>query len=115
MKDKSQNSSGIAHNALASGTLVKGNIVAEEDFRIDGKVEGQIECAGKLVIGPQAEITGNMHCQNADIIGRVNGNIIVRDLLSLKSSSVFTGEIIAPRLEVEQGAILNGTFKMQPS
>jgi cytoskeletal protein CcmA (bactofilin family) len=113
MKEKAQISSGIAHNALSSGTLVKGNIVAEEDFRIDGKVEGQIECAGKLVVGPQAEITGDIHCQNADIIGKVNGNIVVRETLSIKASGVFTGEIIATRLEVESGAVLNGTCKMQ--
>ena len=38
MKNKETVSSGIAHNALATGTYVKGNIKAEEDFRIDGKL-----------------------------------------------------------------------------
>ena len=113
MKEKAQNPMGVAHNMLAAGTLVKGNIIAEEDFRIDGKAEGQIECAGKLVIGPQAEVIGNIHCQNIDLVGKVNGNIVVRDLLSIKASGVFTGEIIATRLEIEAGSVINGNVKMQ--
>ena len=113
MKEKPQNSSSIAHNLLAAGTLVKGNIIAEEDFRVDGKVEGQIECAGKLVIGLQAEVIGDIHCQNIDLLGKVNGNIVARDLLSIKSSGAFSGEIIASRLEIEAGSVMNGQVKMQ--
>jgi cytoskeletal protein CcmA (bactofilin family) len=113
MKLKDSNSSGIAHNALAPGTLVKGNIQAEEDLRIDGKVEGLIECAGKVVIGPQAEIVGDIHCTNADLIGAVKGNLVVRDTLSMNSSGIFTGDVIAGSLEIEPGAIFNGTCKMQ--
>ncbi|MDR2843250.1 MAG: polymer-forming cytoskeletal protein [Candidatus Symbiothrix sp.] len=114
MKNKIVISSGIAHNALASSTIVKGNINAEEDFRIDGKVEGQIECAGKLVIGPQAVITGDINCQNMDVLGMINGNLIVRELLSIKASGNICGEVMAVKLEVEQGATLNGNCKMQP-
>ncbi|GHT42324.1 hypothetical protein FACS189437_10190 [Bacteroidia bacterium] len=113
MKNKDVVSSGIAHNALAPGTLIKGNINAEEDLRIDGKVEGLIECAGKVVVGPQAEITGDIHCTNADIIGRVAGNLVIRETLSMKASGMFTGDLIAGSLEIEPGAVFNGTCKMQ--
>ncbi|GHT06822.1 hypothetical protein FACS189440_08750 [Bacteroidia bacterium] len=113
MKNKDVVSSGIAHNALAPGTLITGNINAEEDLRIDGKVEGLIECAGKVVIGPQAEITGDIHCTNADIIGKVTGNVVIKETLSMKASGVFTGDLIAGNLEIEPGAVFNGTCKMQ--
>ena len=106
-------SSGIAHNALASGTLVKGSIHAEEDLRIDGKVEGLVECSGKVVIGPQGEIQGDIHCANLDVIGRVNGNMVIKEILSVKSSGNFTGDLVTGRLEIEPGAIFNGTCKMQ--
>ena len=53
MKQKEDTSSaGGLHNTLAAGTVVKGNIVAESDFRLDGKIEGDIHCHGKIVIGP---------------------------------------------------------------
>ncbi|MDR0543681.1 MAG: polymer-forming cytoskeletal protein [Dysgonamonadaceae bacterium] len=113
MKNKEVVSSGIAHNALATGTLIKGNIHAEEDLRIDGKVEGLIECAGKVVIGPQAEIRGDIHCANADIIGRVYGNLVIKEILSIKASGVFTGDLTAGGLEIAPGAVFNGTCKMQ--
>ena len=106
-------SSGIAHNALAPGTLIKGSIHAEEDLRIDGKVEGLIECAGKVVVGPQGEIQGDIHCANVDIIGRVAGNLVIKEIISLKASGAFTGDLITGSLEIEAGAVFNGTCKMQ--
>ena len=112
MKNKDNSSSGIAHNALAVGTYVKGDIRAEEDFRIDGKVDGSIECAGKVIIGPQAEITGNIQCQNTDLMGTVTGNIMIYEVASLKSSVRFTGEIIAKCVEIEPGAFFDGTCRM---
>ena len=113
MKTKEVISSGIAYNALAPGTLVKGSIHAEEDLRIDGKVEGRIECAGKVVIGPQGEIQGDIHCANVDIIGRVTGNLVIKEVLSIKTTGAFTGDLITSSLEIEAGAVFNGTCKMQ--
>jgi cytoskeletal protein CcmA (bactofilin family) len=110
--NKENVSSGIAHNALAVGTYVKGNIRAEEDFRIDGKLEGNIECTGKIVIGPQSEITGDIQCQNIDLMGTVTGNVIIQETASLKSSVRFTGEITAKYIVIETGAVFNGTCKM---
>ncbi|MDR1738171.1 MAG: polymer-forming cytoskeletal protein [Candidatus Symbiothrix sp.] len=106
------NATGMAHNALATGTLVKGNITAEEDFRIDGKIEGSVDCSGKLVIGPQAEITGDIHCYNLDVFGKIKGNLVVRETLNIKSSGNIVGELIVGQLSVESGAFLNGFCKM---
>lgn len=110
--NKEKESVGIAHNALAVGTYVKGNITAQEDLRIDGKMDGNIECSGKIVVGPQAEITGDLQCQNTDLMGTVTGNIVIYETASLKSSARFTGEIVAKYIEIEAGAIFNGTCKM---
>jgi len=112
MRNKENSSFGIAHNAMALGTFIKGDIRAEEDFRIDGKLEGNIECAGKVIIGPQAEVFGNIQCQNTDLMGTVTGNIVINEVASLKSSVRFTGEIIAKYIEIETGASFNGTCKM---
>jgi cytoskeletal protein CcmA (bactofilin family) len=112
MGNRENVSSGIAHNAFAAGTYVKGNIKAEEDFRIDGKLEGNIECAGKVIVGPQAEIVGNIQCQNTDLLGTIDGNIIINEVASLKASVRFTGEITAKFIEIESGASFNGVCKM---
>ena len=60
IKQKDENSAGGLHNALAAGTTIKGNIITETDFRLDGKVEGDISCNGKIVIGPKGSVTGNI-------------------------------------------------------
>jgi len=112
MRNKDNSSSGIAHNAMAAGTYIKGDIKAEDDFRIDGKLDGNIECAGKVIVGPQAEVTGNIQCYNTDLMGSVTGNIMIYEVASLKSSVRFNGEIVAKYIEIEPGASFNGACKM---
>ena len=113
MKIKDSMSSGVSHNTLAQGTFIKGDIKAEEDVRIDGKIEGLIDCAGKVVIGPHAVITGDVRCANMDLIGTIVGTIAVQETFSMRNTGVFTGELTAGSLEIEPGAIFNGTCKMQ--
>lgn len=112
MKFKDSITTGTSHNTLAQGTSIKGNIKAEEDLRIDGKIEGDIECVGKVVIGPQGEITGNIECANIDLLGSVNGKLVIKDTFTIRASGSFSGEVIAGNLEIEPGATFNGTCRM---
>ncbi len=107
---------GMAHNVLAFGSKVKGNITADSDFRIDGEVEGDLNCTGKVVIGPQGALKGNLTCQNAEIMGRVEGKMVVSELLSLKESARVYGEMKTKTLLIEPKAIFTGTCDMgQPA
>ena len=62
-------------NIINNGTLIKGDITASGDFRLDGTLEGNIQLDGKLVVGDTGVVNGNILCQNANIIGSVNGNL----------------------------------------
>ena len=104
---------GIAHNAISTGTCIKGDIIAEEDLRIDGKVEGNIECSGKIIIGSNAEITGSIYCNNIDLMGNVNGDIEAKETVTLKSQVNFSGKITTKYLDIESGAIFNGSCTMK--
>jgi cytoskeletal protein CcmA (bactofilin family) len=112
-KSKEAYAQGIAHNALSQGTVIKGNVYADGDFRIDGRIEGNIECASKIVIGPTGEVAGTVACENLEIMGTVNGNIRIRDNVSLKRSSNYTGEMLTKTLDIEPGAIFNGSCRME--
>lgn len=112
MAKESTNNTGVAHNALAFGSILKGNIVCDSDFRVDGKVEGKIECSGRVVIGPKGSLVGDVICANADIMGSLNGNIVVADTLSLKSNSKVTGDIKTKILIIEPSAIFSGSCDM---
>ena len=59
-------SSGGVHNVLAAGTIVTGSIASDSDFRLDGRIEGDINCKRKIVIGPKESITGNILSDYSD-------------------------------------------------
>lgn len=114
MADKNQNN-GIAHNVLVFGSKIKGNIVADSDFRIDGEVEGDLNCSGKVVVGPQGVLKGNLICQNAEINGQLDGTMTVSELLSLTETARVKGEIKTKLLMIEPKAIFCGTCDMSQS
>lgn len=112
-KQKEEQSTGNGlHNTLAAGTTVKGNIITETDFRLDGNVEGDIHCNGKLVIGPRGNVQGNIICNNAEIHGTVTGTIQISDKLVLKATAQVQGEVTTQILEIEPNAKFNGTCRM---
>jgi len=101
-----------AHNTIAEGTVLKGEIKAEEDFRIDGIVEGIINCNGKIVIGPKGAVTGQVTCMHAELLGKLQGTIKTSGVLILKSTGVYSGDAYTKTMEIEPGAIFNGTCTM---
>ena len=112
MRHKEDNSNVSLHNTLTVGTIVKGTITVEGDFRLDGQVEGDIICQGKIVLGVKAIVKGNITCGSAEISGKVEGNILSKEKLSLKATAIITGDISTLTLEIEPNAQFNGTCKM---
>lgn len=104
------------YNALTAGSKIIGTIMADSDIRLDGTVEGDLECTGKVVIGESGKLKGTITCQNAEIMGHLDGKITVKNTLALRSTSNFKGEVITQTLIVEPNAIFNGTCSMsQPT
>ena len=112
IKQKEEHNGGL-HNALAAGTIIKGNIITEKDFRLDGSVEGDIQCKGKIVVGPKGSVTGNIIAENAEILGQITGNVQVTNKLVLKATAIIKGDISSRQLEIEPNAQLNGTCRME--
>ncbi|MDD4552711.1 MAG: polymer-forming cytoskeletal protein [Bacteroidales bacterium] len=103
-------------NILGPGALVNGEIQVNGDFRIDGTLSGTIQCKGKIVVGPTGKIDGEIQCQNADFSGEVKANVKVTELLTLKETARFSGDIVTGKLAIEPGARFSGTCAMeQPS
>ncbi|MEB8328205.1 polymer-forming cytoskeletal protein [Flavobacteriaceae bacterium KMM 6897] len=100
-------------NRIEKNTKIKGDIVSEADFRIDGKLDGNVKTSGKVVIGKDGYIHGKVECVNADIEGNFNGELLVEDLLTLKASAVIEGTVIVSKLAVEPGATFNAACTMK--
>lgn len=99
-------------NTIQTGTVIEGHIKSEGSIRIDGVLNGSIITKAKLVIGKTGIITGDIHCENASIEGKVEGKIEVVDLLDLKSTAIITGDIYMAKLVVAPGALINGSCNM---
>ncbi len=101
-------STGASHNTIAQNTYVKGDIKAESDFRIDGEIIGNVECNGKIIIGPIGTITGDISCENAEIMGTLRGNAKVKGVLILAETAQIFGDVEMATLSVEPNAVLTG-------
>jgi cytoskeletal protein CcmA (bactofilin family) len=112
-KPKAMNEIGGQPNRIEKNTKIKGDIISEADFRIDGKLDGNVKTSGKVVIGKDGYIHGKVECVNADIEGSFNGELMVSDLLSLKSSAVIEGTVSVSKLAIEPGATFNASCTMK--
>jgi cytoskeletal protein CcmA (bactofilin family) len=97
---------------IGAGTTVKGDMHSETDIRIDGKVEGNITGSSKIIVGANGHVEGNVSGKQADVVGKVTGNIKVSDLLQLRGSSIVNGNIYAAKLQIEPTATFNGECHM---
>ena len=100
------------YSRIEGSTRVKGDIVSEGDFRIDGTLDGSIKTKGKVVVGKHGSIKGAVSCSNADVEGKINGNLFVSQALSLKSTSIIDGDVVIGKLIVESGATFNASCSM---
>jgi cytoskeletal protein CcmA (bactofilin family) len=112
-KPRAMNEIGGQPNRIESNTKIKGDIVSEADFRIDGKLNGNLKTSGKVVIGKDGYIHGKVECVNADIEGSFNGELLVTELLSLKASALIEGTVSVAKLAVEPGATFNASCTMK--
>lgn len=97
---------------ISSGTTVKGDISSNGDLRIDGTIIGNIRSTAKIVVGASGVVEGDIFGNQADIVGKVSGNISAKELLQLRGESVVTGNLYAGKLQVEPSATFNGQCHM---
>lgn len=111
-KTKEVNVGPSSSNRILQGTSIDGNVTSEGDFRVDGQINGNINITGKLVIGQKGLVKGEVKCGSARISGRLEGTMIVEDLLNLEATARVEGDIFTIKLAIEPGAEFSGSCKM---
>lgn len=99
-------------NILSKGTKVNGDISSDGDIRIDGEMTGNLTAKGKLVVGNNGRIEGQVQAQNIEVAGFIKGKVTASELLTLNASARIEGDIITGKLAVEPGATFTGTCSM---
>jgi cytoskeletal protein CcmA (bactofilin family) len=91
---------------------VVGDCDADGAVRIEGAVQGNIRAGKAVVVGKDGVVEGDIFTQDAVIAGRVKGVIRAESRLEVQATSRIEGEVIAARMQLEEGAMVNGTIQM---
>ena len=98
---------------VGKSITIKGDISGDEDVLVEGKVEGKVDLPeNQLTIGASGICEATVNAKTVIITGRVAGDVTGIERVEIQASGVVDGDVRAPRLVVEEGAILNGTIAM---
>jgi cytoskeletal protein CcmA (bactofilin family) len=102
-------------SVMTSEVEINGVIKSSGAVRMEGKLDGDIVCAGDVVIGKTARIKGSISASSVAIEGTINGTVSAKDKVEMKSTAHITGDIKSKRLSVEDGVTFVGKSDVNPS
>jgi len=116
IKNVAQESGDYSINTIIGpNTNFSGHIEAGGFTRIDGSISGDVRARGRVVLGERARMKGNISGTNITIGGVVCGNIFSDGHLVILASAVVLGDIIARRIQADDGCFINGAIKVCPN
>jgi cytoskeletal protein CcmA (bactofilin family) len=91
----------------------KGELRAQEDIKIEGRIEGSIHHQQRVVVGNKGEVVATVHAQSIDVDGKVQGDIVAKKSIKVSQSAVVRGNLRAPSVSINEGANFNGGVTME--
>ena len=94
---------------IGKSLVIKGEVSGSESLYIDGRVEGSINLAGnRVTIGRNGVVAANINAREIVVLGKVRGNLTASDRVDIRSDGSLTGDVIAARISIEDGAFFKG-------
>ncbi len=94
---------------IGKSLVVKGEVTGSESLYVDGKVEGSINLPGnRVTIGRNGQVAANISAREIVVLGKVRGNCQASDRVDIRSEGSLTGDVIAARISIEDGAFFKG-------
>ena len=101
---------------VGQSIVFKGELTGDEDLEIDGQVEGTVNLKNhELTIGANGNLVAQVSAKSIIVIGQVKGNLTATERIEIQATGVVEGDVKAPRFNVQEGAVLNGSIDMSPS
>lgn len=97
---------------ISQGMEIKGQIFSSGSIRVDGKIEGELDVKGDILIGEKGKIKGGIKVENIMVAGAIDGNVQARGRFEITSTGVVNGDVTSSVITIEEGAVLEGTSKM---
>jgi cytoskeletal protein CcmA (bactofilin family) len=91
---------------------LEGKLVYDGSVHVDGHAEGEFKITGNLDVAQGATARISIEAANVNVKGQVEGAVNVRDKLTLGKNARLNGDIVVRRLQIEDGASLNGHVRM---
>ncbi len=106
--------SSMEQATIGRSVIIKGDISGSEPLYIDGRVEGTINFTdSRVTIGRNAVIVANVSAKEVVVMGTVTGNIHCTDRLDIRSEATVTGDVVTPRVCIEDGALVKGSVEVR--
>jgi cytoskeletal protein CcmA (bactofilin family) len=102
-------------NILAADVEIKGTLKFSGELTFEGKLEGEIQSDGVLNLGDSAVVNGNINAQSVVVRGKVNGNIVAKEKIDIKTKTEMFGDIRAAKLAIEEGVTFVGKTEVNPN
>lgn len=107
-------SASLALMTLGKTLVFKGELTADEDLVLFGRVEGSITHTGSVTVALGGVVSGNVCARAITIRGTVDGDVEASESVTVAPNAVLNGDILAPRVSIVDGAEFNGCVKMPP-
>jgi len=104
--------SDVIENIIGRSCTIRGDLVAEGAFRIDGTIEGSVESQASVVVGESGVIRGGLRGTDVVIAGTVQGDITCEGHLEILAKGTVEGDIAAKSVRIETGGVFRGTSRM---
>lgn len=100
---------------IGSSIRISGDLTGDEDLNIDGNVEGTINLEkNSLTIGTNGRIKANIQAKSVIVEGELRGDIVAKEKVVIRKTGNMRGNIVAPRVTLEDGAMFKGSIEMEP-
>ena len=103
----------LVQTLIGEGTVIEGNLRTKANVRIEGRVEGDIECSGDVTIGRQGMACSNISARSVFNAGVIEGSVRVKEMLTIAKTGKVYGSIQVPVLHIDEGGILEGISRME--
>lgn len=104
---------GRVNGFIDKDTEITGEIKFNDSFRIDGKFKGKVLSGVSLIIGEDGIVEAEIDVDNVSINGVVKGSVKAKDKIEIFSRGRVTGELVTPKLIIEEGAFFQGSCQME--
>jgi cytoskeletal protein CcmA (bactofilin family) len=99
--------------AIGRSIQISGDVKGDEDLIVLGEVSGKIELQNhSLTVGKEGQVKANVYARSITVDGTTEGDLFASERIAIRSTAIVDGNLVAPRISLEDGARFKGSVEM---